>query len=298
MRVSVGPTLETEPMAPATLRLIAIDLDGTLLDSQGGLPARNRAALHRAHELGLKLVLCTGRSFTETRPVLGEIGLDLDATVTVGGALLSDARTGRTFEATPFDPALAAELTRWLLDAGNTVLRIHDAFVAGYDGFAIGGVRRHPAVDRWIEKTPCAIREVGEIPDGAPTPLRITVVDEGPRLRELAWQVHSRYDGRVTFNVIEVRSLGFTVLEMFSAPVNKWFGIQKLAARWAIPGCEIAAVGDDVNDLPMIRDAGLGAAVGNAGEDVKRAADLVLPRNDDCGVATLIERIIGAHAGA
>ncbi|MEP0847685.1 MAG: HAD family hydrolase [Phycisphaerae bacterium] len=285
-------------MLPARLRLIAIDLDGTLLDSQGGLPARNRTALHRAHEIGLKLVLCTGRSFTETRPVLGEIGLDLDATVTVGGALLSDARTGRTFEATPFDSALAAELTRWLLDDGNTVLRIHDAFAAGYDGFAIGGRRRHPAVDRWIEKTPCAIREVSGLPFGAPPPLRITVVDEGTRLRELAGQVQSRYDGRVTFNVIEVRSLGFTVLEMFSAPVNKWFGIQKLAARWGIPRGEIAAVGDDVNDLPMIREAGLGAAVGNAGDEVKLAANVVLPRNDDCGVAMLIERIIDSDTGA
>lgn len=273
-------------------QLLAIDLDGTLLDSQGRLPARNRQALHSAHQAGLRIVLCTGRSFTETRPVLSEIGLDLDATVTVGGALVSDARTGRTHLATAFPRALAVELTEWLRAAGNTVLWVHDASMAGFDGFVIDGRRRHPAVERWLSRTPCVIRPATEIPGPAPDPLRITVVEEGEVLHAIAPQIRRCYDGRVNFNVIEVRSLGFTVLESFAAPVDKWFGLRALCRRWGIDPAHTAAIGDDVNDLPMILAAGLGAAVANACETVQKAADVVMPANDACGVAEWIERIL------
>ena len=80
----------------SSFKLLAVDLDGTLLDSAHRVPARNRAALHRAHQAEIKIVLCTGRSFTETRPILDEIGLDLDASVTAGGAILTDVATSKT----------------------------------------------------------------------------------------------------------------------------------------------------------------------------------------------------------
>ena len=95
---------------PGPCELLAIDLDGTLLDSSHRVPPENRAALHAAHAAGIRIVLCTGRSFPETRPVLDEIGLDLDATVTVFGAVLTDVRTGRTLERLPFTLDLAYRL--------------------------------------------------------------------------------------------------------------------------------------------------------------------------------------------
>ncbi len=279
-------------MSDLTTRLLAVDLDGTLLDSSGRLPSANRDALHRAHQAGMRVVLCTGRSFTETRGVLDQIGLDLDATVTVGGALLTDARTGRTLRATPMDAALADDLTRWLLELGNTVLWLHDASEAGFDGFAIDGRRRHPAVDRWIEKTPCVIRAAAAPPIAAPPTLRVTVVESDASLREIARRLIERFGSRVNFNVIEVRSLGFTVLEIFTAPVDKWFGIAGLCGLWQIDPRRTAAIGDDVNDLPMVRSAGIGALVSNASDSVRAGAPLLMPTNDDHGVAAFVDHLL------
>src|SRR5215510_2332090 len=135
-------------------QLLAIDLDGTLLDSRSRVPSRNREALHRAHEAGMKIVLCTGRSYTETRATIREIGLDLDATVTVGGALLTNVADGRTIERVPIHRTLAGEVAGWFRERSYAILWLHDADEAGFDGFAIDGPRRHAAIDRWLKLSP------------------------------------------------------------------------------------------------------------------------------------------------
>ena len=112
-------------MARPPCDLLAIDLDGTLLNSAHELPSENRAALHRAHEAGLRIVLCTGRSYPETQPILDDIGLDLDATVTVFGAVITDVRTGRTLERTAFPLHVAYRLTDWLRARDFTVPLAH-----------------------------------------------------------------------------------------------------------------------------------------------------------------------------
>lgn len=275
-------------------QLLAIDLDGTLLDSSHRLPPRNRVALHAAHEAGLKIVLCTGRSFTETRPILAEIGLDLDATVTVGGALINDAASGRTLDFTPIPSEVAHESTEWLLDQSHAVMWLHDASVIGFDGYLIDAPRRHPAIDRWLEITPCQIHSVRGLPGDRNPPLRITVVDDIEVLDQVSADFQRAFDGRMAHNVIQVPTYGFTVLEAFDAAVNKWYGIERLCRRWKIDQRRTVAVGDDVNDLVMIRKAGLGTAVANARPAVRDAAAAVVASNNDCGVAELIEQMLQA----
>jgi Cof subfamily protein (haloacid dehalogenase superfamily) len=275
-------------------RLLAIDLDGTLLDSQHRVPPRNRAALHDAHESGLKIVLCTGRSYTETRPILDEIGLDLDATVTVGGALLSDARTGQTIHRTEIDLGVALEAASWFQQRAYTVMWLRDASEAGFDGYLIEGPRRHPAIDEWFVKTPCQMRPRNRLPDDGHPPLRVTVVDEIEPLDKVSAEFRAAFDGRLNHNVIRVPTYGFTVLEAFDAAVDKWYGIAKLCQRWGIDPGQTVAIGDDVNDVPMIHNAGLGAAVANAKAAAKAAAQQIVARNDECGVADLIEQVLQA----
>ncbi len=150
--------------APSDYRLLAIDLDGTLLDKRHQVPAKARAALAQAHHSGLKIVVCTGRSFTETRPILQQIALDLDAAITVGGALISDARSGRTLESRSIPLPTARQAADWLLGWGYGVLWLYDADEVGFDGYLIEGRRRHPAVQRWPPGRPhnsrCAKRLV------------------------------------------------------------------------------------------------------------------------------------------
>lgn len=273
-------------------RLLAIDLDGTLLDSRGRVSARNREALHRAHEAGIKVVLCTGRSYTETRGTIGEIGLDLDATVTVGGALLTSVAEGRTIERIAIAPTVAREAAAWFRSQNYAILWLHDALDAGFDGYAIDGPRRHAAIDRWLTLSPCVMRKVPEMPDFQPSPLRLTILDEDQELRRVSAAFAAQFDGRLNHNIIHVPAYGFTVIECFDATVDKWTGIVKLCTRWGIDPSQTAVIGDDVNDIPMIRQAGLGVAVANAKPEVLQIASRVVADNNAGGVAELIDDML------
>lgn len=274
--------------------LLAVDLDGTLLDSQHGLPPENRAALHRAHEAGLRIVLCTGRAFTETRPVLAQIGLDLDATVTVFGALVTDVASGRTLDRTAIPLDVAHEATAWFQAQGFPVLWLTDADEAGNDGFVLAGPRRHPAVDCWIERSPCEVQDVERLPPDCAAPVRLSIIEEGDVLDEVAERLRAAFDGRLTHNVLRAPPYRLSLIEAFAPMVNKWYGIEKLCRRWGLDSRRTVAVGDDVNDLDMIRRAGLGVAMGNAGPVVQAAAKRVIESNDACGVAKLIADLLGS----
>lgn len=282
-------------MGQCAYQLLAIDLDGTLLDSCGRLSPRNRAALHSAHEAGLNLVVCTGRSFTETRPVLSAIGLELDATVTVGGAILTDVATGRTMERAAIDPALAYEAAGWLRGRGYPVLWLLDADEAGFDGYLIDGPRRHAAIDRWLERSPVRMLCVERLPADRTPPVRLTIVDEPEPLQRLVAELAAAFGPRLTHNLIRVRSYDFMVVEVFAGHVSKWSGIERFCRRRGIDPRRTVAIGDDVNDLAMIRAAGLGVAVENADPAVRAAAGHVVADNDRDGVAELIEVLLAGE---
>ena len=273
-------------------QLIAIDLDGTLLDSRGALPPRNRAALHSAHERGLKVVLCTGRSYTETRPVIDQIGLDLDATITVGGALITDVASGATLESAAIEADLARQCAAWFRERGYALLWLHDRHAAGDDGFVIDGPRRHAAIDIWLSRSSCTMRASPGVPEFSHNPLRLTILDEDDELRRLSAELDAAFAAQLTHNMIHVPSYGFSVIESFAGMVSKWYGIERLCRRWGIDPAATVAVGDDVNDLSMIRSAGLGVAVANARPEVLAASRRRTSSNDAGGVAELIESLL------
>jgi hydroxymethylpyrimidine pyrophosphatase-like HAD family hydrolase len=86
------------------------------------------------------------------------------------------------------------------------------------------------------------------------------------------------------------------VLEVFDPSVNKWEGIQHVARRHGIRPEQIIAIGDDVNDLHMIRNAGLGVAMGNAKPEVKAIAKRIIGSNQDEGLAAFLEELVETHA--
>lgn len=277
-----------------TYDLLALDLDGTLLNSEHMLPADNRAALHRAHEAGLRIALCTGRAFPEMQPIIEMIGLDLDATVAVFGAIVNEVATGRTLASTPMSLDLGRSVARWFRAAGYPVMWLTDRNDVGHDGYLLGGPRRHPAVDGWLQRTPCRVHEVDDLPADAPSPLRLSIIDEGPELEGVSARMTAEFDGRVAHNVLHAPPYRLSLIETFAPQVNKWLGIEKLCQRWGIDPRRTVAVGDDVNDLAMIRQAALGVAVANAKPPVRAVADRIVPSNDECGVAVLIEQLLRA----
>lgn len=276
-------------------RLLAIDVDGTLVDRQNRLPQANRIAIHRAHEAGVKVCLCTGRSLTEARPVLDEIDLDLDAGMFVFGAVVSDLKRGETIFRSPLSTSLAHRLVDFFARHDYPSLCVYDTQQVGFDYHYVEGYRNRKAYEDWIRQTPCLVKRIERQTttfDIVP-PLRVGAIVEHEAGNKIVSSLKNTFSpSELKFNLIFVAQYDFYVLECFSPEVNKWYGISQLIDLWNIDASQVAAIGDDVNDVEMLAHAGVGIAMGNASDEVKAAADWHAPTNDACGLAWAIDALL------
>lgn len=281
-------------------RLIAVDVDGTLMNSRNELPAANREALHRAHEAGLKVCLCTGRSLTEARPVIDQIGLDSDVGVFVFGAIVSELPGGRTICRSTIRAGTADRLVGFFLDRDLPVLALFDPQEVGYDYRYILGERATPraaeALQRWQELAPTEMRHVKGWEAGEQRSIRIGVLVEAENASQMLADLDEAF-GReeLVYNAIYAPNYGLHVVECFAPHVSKWHGLEQVAGAMEIAGDQIVAIGDDVNDVEMIRHAGLGIAMGNAVPPVKAVADWHAPTHDEAGLAAAIEALLAGN---
>lgn len=274
-------------------RLLAIDLDGTLLNTSNTLSPGNRDALHRAHEAGIAICLCTGRCLTEARPVMDQIGLDLKAGVFVFGALVTDLATDVTLFRNPMHRELVDGVIAHLQRRDHPVLVLYDAAEAGYDYVFIDGRQNHQAYERWLARTPTRAEQTEQWQPRPYLPLRIGVIEHPDRIEQTLYDLRTEFDpAQAKINSIYAPNYGLHVVECFAPTVNKWHGITQLANHLGIRQNEIAAIGDDINDLEMIANAGLGVAMGNALPAIQQAAQLQAPTNDQDGVTWLVERLL------
>lgn len=279
------------------IRLLAVDVDGTLMDSHNRLPASHRDALRRAHEGGLKICLCTGRCLNETRDVLAELDLALDAGVFVFGAIVCDLPGGRTTSRAAMPMPLAARVIQLFQSLGHPVLLLHDAAECGFDYQLVAGEKNPAAYERWLSQVKTQVRRVDRWVPGGPEVVRAGVIEEARELdRTLEVLTGAFPPGEIKFNAIYAPNYRVHVVECFAPEVNKWAGIRGLLQRWGIAEAQVAAIGDDVNDLEMIRHAGLGIAMGNGIEAVKSAARWCVPANDAGGLAVAVDALLEGRA--
>lgn len=277
-------------------RLLALDVDGTLMNSRNELSAAHRAALHRAHDAGLKISLCTGRALAETRTVLDAIGLDLDAGIFVFGAIITELPGGRTLRRSPIPPALADRLVRFFQAHNFPLLILYDPEQAGFGYEFIHGPRNAEAYEAWMRVTPVPLRRADSWQPGRYEPVRIGIIDDPEHIADTLAKLRAEFaPGEMKFNAIYAPNYQLHVVECFSPEVNKWHGLEMLCQLMGISGSEVVALGDDVNDVEMISSAGLGVAMGNAVEAVRSVARLQVATNDAGGVAELIDRLLAGQ---
>jgi 5-amino-6-(5-phospho-D-ribitylamino)uracil phosphatase len=279
--------------------LLAVDIDGTLLNSANEVPAAHREALHRAQRAGMRIALCTGRSLTETRPVLEAISLNMDFVVLVFGAMIMDVRSFRTLHRTPVEPGVAADLVSLLAEYDYPVLAVCDVTTDGTDYVLLPGQRNTRLCEVWRERSPCRTEIIERWPPAGRTPLRIGVIGGWDELLELRTAAEKRFwKDAFKVNVIHAPNYGLNVIEFFHPDVNKWNALKRLCDSYRIAPSEVVAVGDDVNDLEMIREAGLGIAMGNAVSGVKAVADWVTECHDADGLAVAVDRLLAGSIGS
>jgi 5-amino-6-(5-phospho-D-ribitylamino)uracil phosphatase len=256
--------------------MIAVDLDGTLLDSRKRVCAESAAALRVAMERGVEVVIASARPPRSVRGIWRELGLRTWQ-VNYNGALVWDETGGRVVEHFP----LASEVWRAVVAAGRG--RFPRVQVAC------------EIVDRWYTDRfdPTHVTETGKTmgpdvigPLGEWGHLEVTkLMFLGPA--EEMGELHELVLARFASEVAAVRTDADLVQVMLRG-VNKARGVERIAREMGIGRAEVLAIGDAPNDIELLSEAGLGVAVANAPEAVREVADFVAANNDSAGVAAAL----------
>ncbi|MDB5300855.1 MAG: putative hydrolase [Phycisphaerales bacterium] len=279
----------------AQYRMIAIDLDGTLLSPKGEVTPRAKEAVQRCLSAGLLVCFATGRNWTESRAVLDTVE-HWPTAVFVGGAMVIDTEKDVTLHRTLMQPELAAEVCEYLERHGHAVLALQDTGTAGVDYLVSGDVPLNDATRQWMEATRASVHQVNRLGRYAHEhTIRVGICATPGDIAVLIGELAGRFGERIVYQNLMVPAYGVEVLEIFDPAVNKWEGILHVARRHGVEPGQIVAIGDDVNDLPMIRSAGLGVAMGNARPEVQAAAKRVIGKNVDEGLAQFLDELVEAH---
>ena len=288
-RKNVAEFRRSNPGGP--YRLVAIDLDGTLLSPTGLVTARVKDAVDRALSAGLRICFATGRNWTESRAIIDAIG-HRDAAVFVGGAVVIDTRTGATLHRTMMHPELARESCQCLEVMGHSVCALQDTEHRGVDYLVSGDVELNGALRQWMKITAATVHRVTSLADHLHEhTIRVGIVASAIAVAEAKRQVIEQLGDRVVVHSLFVPAYEVEVMEIFDQAVNKWQGLLYVAGMHGIEPGQIIAVGDDVNDIAMIKGAGLGVAMGNARPDVLAVADRVIGSNADEGLAEFLDEL-------
>lgn len=274
------------------IRLLAIDIDGTLVNSRDELTEATRGALRRAMAAGVKIVLATGRRYSRALPLVEPLQLDVPL-VTASGALIKHPLDHRTLFQAAFRREILCEALSIIERAGFEAVLYGDSFAEGFDFYCELLEAKRPELAEYLALNPGCHRLWPGLmtcpPEGVFAGFSMGSRQE---MLGLHHELQRHLPGALYTHVLRSpRYIGY-MCEIAPWGVTKWSGIQHLAADWGIAPHEMCAIGDDVNDLPMIEAAGIGIAMGNAQPEVKAAADWIAPTHDEDGLAAAVDWLL------
>ena len=273
-------------------RLIAADIDGTLLDGRGEFRPAVQESLRRALAVGLHVVLCTGRRYRTAAPIAQEAGLDLPI-ICHSGALVKDTARHETLFANPLPQPDLELLLASLADFGLTPMAYTDTFETATDFYVERGAALTRYHEDYLAKNEGSYTVVDTLWSDIPAPVvQICTFGELDELRSAQRELRQRLEGRTTCHLLSSAKYLGNFLEFQSSSASKWNALCQLLASAGIAPDEVVAIGDDENDISMLQGAGLGVAMGIASYAVKSAADVVTATNDEDGAARVIEKLL------
>jgi Cof subfamily protein (haloacid dehalogenase superfamily) len=259
------------------LRLAAIDLDGTLLRSDGTISQRTRDAIRAVRAAGVVVVIVTARGPSSVTELAHDAGIEGSA-ICSNGALIIDLANGEILRERLLETELAIQLVHGLRERlqGIVFAVEHQAF-AHEPGFAAWG---------WEPPAGTRVADALELLAGPATKLILRHTDhEVEAIAAVARELAG--------NGATVVQSGADAIEVTAAGVNKAAGLAEVAEELGIDAADVIAFGDFPNDVPMLAWAGRGVAVANAHAEVLAVANEVTASNDDDGVAVVLEQLAG-----
>jgi len=261
--------------------LIAVDLDGTLLRSDSSLSPEGGDALAAAVRQGVRVIVTTTRNIGSVRRFTAEIGLT-EPVICTNGAMILGSPDGPVW-CRRLIPGVLAESLAAVADAEGyslitTVGEVN--YIRQQEGQRLGEMQP----GRWVVASNAEALVAGD-------PIRILNYDsEGiPHLRGIC---ESQFAGQAHVETYLNPDGSAKSLGVFAAGADKGTALRMVSKRLGIDRSQVMAIGDNPNDLPMFACAGIRVAMGNATRDVKAAATVVAPTNDDAGVVWAVRRYV------
>jgi hypothetical protein len=277
------------------IRLIAIDLDGTLLNSKVELSHENHEALRRAHEAGVEIVLGTGRRHDFALPIAKSLGFDLWL-LSSNGAVTRSTQ-GETFHCDFLPKETAMKLAQ-------TMRKYRNYMVLTFDRAAMGAIvceshdRLYGVIKRWMEKNAPFIEYVSPI-ENALVEDPIQAMFCGPvELMDRAQQELAALEFRPDFTALRTQYdyRDLCIVDILNAGCSKGHALERWANHRGFERSEVMAIGDNYNDVEMLTFAGHPVIMGNACDDLKQNGWTETLHHDEHGVAATIEQVLESNA--
>jgi Cof subfamily protein (haloacid dehalogenase superfamily) len=269
------------------IRLVALDIDGTLLRSDKALSPRTREALLRAQAAGTRLVLVTGRRYPSARRVAEELG-DAVPLVLHNGALVVEG--GEVLRCRPLARVAARRAIALGRDAGAEPV-LHCG-VRGEGRLLVDRTaRRDGLVGYYLDRSRDDVIVVDDLLAAvdADDPIQVMFGGAPEEMDALDGRLTGALAGQARIERTVYPATGFVLLDVLDPAVGKADAVAFLQERWGIAAAQTLAIGDNWNDREMIARAGLGFVMGNAPPELLRLGLRALPTNDEDGVAMAIE---------
>jgi Cof subfamily protein (haloacid dehalogenase superfamily) len=281
MKQADDRTGRTEHIVPA-YRLVALDLDGTVIGHDLVIPPAVHDAIGAARAAGVHVTLATGRMFGATIPFARQLGITTPL-ICYQGALIRHPLTDEVLLATTMPGDEAAEAVRLLLD--------RDRFVLAYIDERLHIAERRPELDHYLSLHPEGAEIVvsNDLPADvrAAAPTKLLFIAEPPIVTAELLRLETHFGDRLMI------TRSHQLYGELTAPgIGKGIALARLAEHLGIPRAATLAIGDQENDLSMLTWAGLGLAIGNATPTVRAAAAAVIPPVHEAGVAWAIRHYV------
>jgi Cof subfamily protein (haloacid dehalogenase superfamily) len=277
--------------AKHSIRLLAIDIDGTLLDPNFQISAANLAALRRAHAVGVEIVLGTGRRHAFAMPIAEQLGFDLWL-ISSNGAVTKSSQ-GDLFHRDLLPVATARRLVAQM-DAfrGNLVVT--------FDKEEKGALvlermdQLGQSIQRWLEKNEQFLEFVVPVERALVSdPIQVMFCGTVARMREALDQLaESEVAPDITVLRTQYDHRDLCIVDVLNQGCSKGHALERWATHRGYQRAEVMAIGDNYNDLEMLEFAGLPVLMGNASKELKQNGWPVTLPNDQSGVAAAIEQYV------